>query len=135
LSDELAALAPDGPDVYFDCVGGAVSQTVMAGMRRPARVVECGQISTYDDEDGGWKVNIRPIHQNGLRFESFTPGQFTEFYPAALAQLAHWVDTGKLVVLETQHHGLAAAPLALIDQMHHGNVGKMVLTVADGPRS
>jgi NADPH-dependent curcumin reductase CurA len=132
LSEELQAIAPDGPDAYFDCVGGVVSQTVMAGMSLGARVIECGQISTYDDDDGGWKVDIRPIHQNGLRFQSFTPGHFAEFYPAALAQLSHWVDTGKVVVLETQRHGLEAAPVALVDQMHRGNVGKMVVTVAQG---
>jgi NADPH-dependent curcumin reductase CurA len=132
LSEELEALAPDGPDVYFDCVGGLVSQTVMAGMARGARVIECGQISTYDDDDGGWRLDIRPIHQNGLRFQSFTPGHFAEFYPAALAQLSHWVDTGKVVVLETQRHGLEAAPVALVDQMHRANVGKMVVTVGQG---
>lgn len=57
LSEEIKAACPERPDVYFDNVGGQTSQTVMWTMRHPARVIECGQISTYDDPDGGWLVN------------------------------------------------------------------------------
>lgn len=127
LADDLRAIAPGGPDIYFDNVGGPVSQAVMSTMRRPARVIECGQISSYDDQDGGWMVDIRPIHAGGLVFQSFTPSQFAEFEPAALAQLRHWLDTGRIVALETVHHGLESAPAAFIDLFRGGNIGKAVV--------
>jgi len=67
--EQLAKCIPQGPDVYFDNVGGKVSQIIMYQMQSSrARVVECGQISTYDDADGAWMVDIKPIHRNGLRF-------------------------------------------------------------------
>jgi NADPH-dependent curcumin reductase CurA len=127
LADDVRALIPNGPDIYFDNVGGAVSQTIMSTMRRPARVIECGQISTYDDPDGGWRVDVRPIHGRGLRFEGFTPALFSEFYPGAYAQLAHWANEGKVVVLETEYTGLACASDAMVDLFRSANTGKTVI--------
>lgn len=131
LADELRALAPHGPDIYFDNVGGSVSQTVMSVMRRPGRVVECGQISTYDDAGGGWTVDIRPIHANGLRWESFTTAHFNEFTPAAVAQMVHWVREGKIIPLETEYHGLEATPRAMVGLLRGDNIGKMIVTIAE----
>jgi hypothetical protein len=127
LTDDLRTLVPGGPDVYFDNVGGPVSQAVMSTMRRPARVIECGQISSYDDPDGGWTVDIRPIHAGGLLFQSFTPSHFAEFKPAAMGQLRHWLDTGRIVALETVHHGIESAPAALVGLFRGGNIGKAVV--------
>ena len=129
LAEDLTTLVPGGPDIYFDNVGGPVSQAVMSTMRRPARVIECGQISSYDDPDGGWMVDIRPIHKYGLLFQSFTPSQFTEFEPGATAQLRHWLDVGRIVALETVHHGIESAPAALVDLFRGGNIGKAVVQV------
>jgi NADPH-dependent curcumin reductase CurA len=129
---DLSAMLPDGPEIYFDNVGGAVSQTVMSTMRRPARVIECGQISSYDDPDGGWMIDIRPIHEHGLRLESFTPSQFSEFRPGADAQLRYWLDTGKITALDTTYTGLTAAPTAFVDLFGGANVGKSVV-VLDPP--
>ena len=130
LADELLAIAPAGPDVYFDNVGGSLAQAIMSLMRYPARVVECGQIATYDDSDGGWTVDIRPIHRNGLSFQGFSPSIFREWHPAARAQLAHWIQTGDLVVLESEYHGLATAPTAMLDLFRGANVGKTIVRVA-----
>jgi hypothetical protein len=132
LADDVRDLLPGGPDIYFDNVGGAVSQAVMSTMRRPARVIECGQISSYDHDDGGWTIDIRPIHEHGLRLEGFTPSQFGEFLPGAVAQLAHWLDTGRLVALESRYHGLEAAPSAFLDLFQGGNVGKTVVVTEPG---
>jgi len=130
LENELRALMPGGPDIYFDNVGGALTQTVMKQMQRPARVIECGQISTYDEEGGGWNVDIRPIHGNGLRWEGFTPVQFLEFFPGALAQLGYWLRTGKVIALETVIDGFENAPRSLAGLFRGDNIGKMLLQVA-----
>jgi NADPH-dependent curcumin reductase CurA len=131
LEGELRELMPMGPDIYFDNVGGALSQTVMKQMQRPARVIECGQISTYDEQGGGWNVDIRPIHGNGLRWEGFTPVQFLEFFPGALAQLGHWLRNGKIKALETVIDGFENTPRSLAGLFRGDNIGKMLLHVAD----
>ncbi|MCS6947299.1 MAG: NADP-dependent oxidoreductase, partial [Steroidobacteraceae bacterium] len=45
----LAAACPDGIDVFFDNVGGAILDAGLAHLRRHARVVLCGAISQYID--------------------------------------------------------------------------------------
>jgi NADPH-dependent curcumin reductase CurA len=131
LEQQLRELMPFGPDIYYDNVGGALTQMVMKQMQRPARVIECGQISTYDDQGGGWKLDIRPIHGNGLRWEGFTPVQFLEFFPGALAQLGHWLRTGKIIALETVIDGFENAPRSIAGLFRGENIGKMLLNVAD----
>jgi len=130
LAEDIRELLPYGPDIYFDNVGGAVSQAVMSTMRRPARVIECGQISSYLDPDGGWRIDIRPIHQHGLRLQSFTPGHFAEFQPGAVAQLAHWVDSGRLVSVESKRYGLESTPAAFIDLFNGANAGKSIVVLS-----
>lgn len=130
LGEAILEALQQGPDIYFDNVGGEVSQVVMRTMRHPARVVECGQISTYDDRDGGWKVDIRPIHERGLRFQSFTPAVFKEFVPAAQAQLLHWIDTGQLKPLQSEYSGLSAGATALTDLFRSATVGKTIIRLA-----
>lgn len=131
LAEEIKAACPNGPDVYFDNVGGETSQTVMWTMRHPARVIECGQISTYNEKDGGWLVNIWPIHMNQLRLESFVGYSYSEFFPAGIAQLAYWIEQGKIKSLETEMEGLENAPQAFLGLFHGANVGKMVVKVGD----
>jgi NADPH:quinone reductase len=129
FSKQLAALAPTGPTIYFDNVGGQVSHTIMNQMRRPARIVECGQISTYDDPNGAWMVDIKPIHRNGLRFEGFTPLHFREQWMSAIHQLVEWVNSGQLLPLETELHGLESLSDALAGIFRGNNVGKMVVAI------
>jgi len=126
---DLRAVLPHGPDLYFDNVGGPLSQQVMWAMRRGAKVIECGQVSTYDDEGGGWTVDIRPIHANGLRWQSYTTAHFAEYAAAGVAQLGHWLRTGRIVALETERQGLDALPAALIGVLRGDNIGKMVVTI------
>ncbi|MDF5727933.1 MAG: NADP-dependent oxidoreductase [Rhizonema sp. PD38] len=102
IAEEILSACPNGPDIYFDNVGGQTSQTVMWTMRHPGRVIECGQISTYNDQDGGWLVNIWPIHMNQLRLESFVGYSYAEFFPAGIAQIAYWIEQGKIKPLETE---------------------------------
>jgi NADPH-dependent curcumin reductase CurA len=130
LAADLEELIPGGPDIYFDNVGGAVSQTVMWGMRRGTRVIECGQISSYGN-DNQYRVDIIPIHMNGLRFEGFATPHFFELMPAAEAQLAHWVTVGKIIPKETNYDGLDSLPRAIAGQHRGENVGKVVVTVAE----
>lgn len=128
FADQLAAELPSGPDVYFDNVGGAVSQIVMRQMRRPGRIVDCGQISTYDDTTTAWNVDITPIHLNGLRFEGLSPALFIQDWPRARQQLQTWVEAGQIVPLQTRLHGLESLPAALVALFNGENIGKLVVT-------
>ncbi len=47
LSEEIAKVT-GGVDVYFDNVGGMVTDAVLPNIKRRARIVICGAISQYD---------------------------------------------------------------------------------------
>ena len=131
FSEDLRAATGKAPDVYIDNVGGSVSQTVMLQMNWPGRVLEIGQISTYDDEGGGWKMDLRPIHDNCLQFNGYHPLRFVDYFPGALAQLGHWLDTGRIKALDTVLNGIENAPKAFAGMLRGANTGKMLVHLAD----
>jgi NADPH-dependent curcumin reductase CurA len=49
LAERLAAACPDGVDVYFESVGGAVFDAVLPLLNLNARVPVCGVIAHYND--------------------------------------------------------------------------------------
>ena len=122
---------PNGPDIYYDNVGGQISQTIMWQMKYPARIVECGQISTYDDEGGGWMTDIRPVHINCLQWTGVTPMTFIDYFPGALAQLGYWLQSGRIIALDTVYNGIENAPKAFVGVLRGENIGKMVIHLAD----
>ncbi|KAJ5342284.1 hypothetical protein N7541_011408 [Penicillium brevicompactum] len=130
FADQLRSIAPNGPDLYFDAVGGQLSQTIMQQMRRPARVVEVGQIATYDDEKA-WTVDITHIHMNGLRFEGYQPNLWIDQWPKAVKELQEWVKSGAIQPLETEITGLESLPQALQALFEGQNTGKMVVLAKD----
>jgi NADPH-dependent curcumin reductase CurA len=131
FANELKQLIPEGPDIYFDNVGGELSQTIMNQMKRPARVTECGQISAYNEKGCSLMVDIRPIHSNGLRFEGFHPMLFVDQFPIALKHLYDWIDSGKIIVLETEWTGLESAPKAIVSMFSGKGIGKHIVTLGN----
>ena len=131
LEAELRECMPKGPDVYIDHVGGQLSQMIMSQMRWPARILEIGQISTYDDKGGGWTMDVRPIHNNCLQWTGYQPLIFVDYFPGALAQLGHWLQTGRIIALDTVFNGIENGPKAFTGLFRGENVGKMIVHVAD----
>jgi NADPH-dependent curcumin reductase CurA len=129
FEEELSEICPGGPDLYFDNVGGPISQTIMWLMHKPARIVECGQISTL--ETSGWLVDIFPIHMNQLTLTSVLGSAYREFFPGAISQLGAWLAAGKISSLRSITEGLEAAPSALAGLFTGANIGKTLIHVQD----
>ena len=58
IKEAIAAAAPNGVDVYFDNVGGDISDAVMSLMNRFGRISKCGAISGYNATE----VIVGPVH-------------------------------------------------------------------------
>jgi NADPH-dependent curcumin reductase CurA len=50
VDEALHALCPEGIDLHFENVGGAILDAVIPSMRIGGRIALCGMISTYNDE-------------------------------------------------------------------------------------
>ena len=135
LREDLAAACPNGIDVYFDNVGGRVLEAVLPLMRTHGRIACCGAVSQYDSATpapGPAGVPGQLIVKR-LRMEGFLVSDFIGEWAKAQEQLAAWVASGELKVLEDVVEGLESAPGALVGILAGDNVGKRMVRVAPDP--
>ncbi|XP_059908873.1 prostaglandin reductase 2 isoform X1 [Gadus macrocephalus] len=131
----LKECCPDGVDVYFDNVGGAISDAVISQMNSGGHVVLCGQISQYN-KDVPYPPPLDPRTQEtllrqGITRERFTVLSYMDQMDAALLQLSTWVRSGQLKVRETVVDGLENMGVAFCSMMEGGNIGKQIIKVSD----
>lgn len=130
LGKAIAVACPVGVDVYFDNVGGAISDAALFHLNTFARVVVCGAISVYNETSLPKGLAVQPflIRKRAL-MQGFIVFDFAEKYPGALAQLTKWLQEGKLQHRETLREGFEAIPQAFIDLFAGKNKGKMIVKV------
>jgi NADPH-dependent curcumin reductase CurA len=131
-SSHLRALCPEGIDVYFDNVGGPLTDAVFGVMNVHARVSVCGQISQYNAEEPAtgprllWRLIVTRAKVQGFLVSDYAPR-----YKEAAAQLAAWLKDGAIVYRETIVDGLENAPQAFLDLFDGKNVGKQLVRVSE----
>ncbi len=126
LDSDLMAATPSGIDGYFENVGGAVLDAVLARMNAFGRIAVCGLISGYN----GAPIpvnNFRSVLSNRLKIQGFIVSEHLEFWPTALEELATLVGSGKMKYRETVAQGIEAAPEAFIGLLKGRNFGKQVV--------
>jgi NADPH-dependent curcumin reductase CurA len=132
LRQALNAACPQGVDVYFDNVGGEISDQVMWLINQNARVVICGQISLYNLE----KLDVGPRVQPFLLVKrALMKGMIVTDYAAGFAeavkQLGQWLAEGKLKNAENIVEGFENAPQAFLGLFSGDNLGKQLVKVAE----
>ena len=129
---KLIALCPRGIDVYFDNVGGEITDAVIRLINVRARLVICGQISQYNlerPEMGPRWLRVLIVKQ--ARAEGFLVFQFADRFEEGLRQMARWLKEGKLKYRENIIEGIENAPRAFIGMLKGDNIGKQLVKVAD----
>lgn len=132
IERDLAQDCPDGVDVYFDNVGGKISDAVMTQLNRYARIPVCGAISTYNQEepDIGPRVQQTLIKKSAL-MQGFTVANYADRFKEGAQQLGSWLQEGKLTYRETIREGFENIPDAFLDLFKGRNIGKLLVKVAD----
>jgi NADPH-dependent curcumin reductase CurA len=128
---KLRELCPNGIDVYFDNVGGEITDAVIRAINTRARVAVCGQISQYNTEEP--QVGPRWLGQlvvKQAKVEGFLVSQFADRFDEGLKQISTWLREGRLHYREEIVDGLENAPQAFIGMMHGKNIGKELVRVA-----
>jgi NADPH:quinone reductase len=129
---KLKELCPAGIDVYFDNVGGAITDAVMRLINVKARISVCGQISQYNLE----KPEVGPRWLGQLivkqaKVQGFLVSGYAERFPEGLEQLARWLKQGKLKYREDVAQGIEAAPQAFIGMLQGKNQGKQLVQLSE----
>src|SRR5207237_4548118 len=112
VSAALREAAPNGIDVYFDNVGGEVSQAVVGRLAVGARIAVCGQISQYNLERPEPTFHPGALIVFRARMEGFLVTDYAHRYDEAAPRLARWVADGSIRYREHVTEGLAHAPRA-----------------------
>ena len=136
---QLAAACPDGIDVYFENVGGAVLAAVLPLLNTFARVPVCGLVAQYNATElppGPNRVPelMRAVLSRRLRVRGFIVWDFAHLQGEFEREVSAWVREGRIRYLEHRVEGLDNAPRALIDMLRGRNTGKVLVKVAaDAP--
>lgn len=132
MQTELAKACPDGVDVYFDNVGGNISDAVLSLLNKGARIPICGQISLYNLEksDVGPRIQGQLLTKSAL-MKGFIVGDYASRFQEGLMQLTQWVSENKLKYAENVVEGFENTPQAFIGLFSGENLGKQLVKVAD----
>lgn len=137
LDAQLDAACPEGVDVYWENVGGAVQAAVFPRLRDFGRMVMCGMIAQYNIAPGADASgappgpNLGPVVRKRLRIQGFIVSD-TGWgrYDAFLAEAGSMIREGKLKWREDVVQGLEAAPRAFIGLLRGENFGKLVISIS-----
>jgi NADPH-dependent curcumin reductase CurA len=135
MAEQLKAACPNGIDVYFENVGGAVFEAVFPLLNNFARVPVCGQIATYNASEmpaGALRTSqvTRAILTKRLTLRGFIVTDFAARQPEFLRDVSGWLREGRIKYREDVVDGLEKAPRALIGLLRGENFGKMLVRVA-----
>lgn len=130
----LDRLCPNGIDVNFENVGGAIMDEVMARMNNFSRMPLCGMISTYNDEGDFTPPKQFPaILMHRIRVQGFIVIDYMTRFGEAIADLSQWVMQGKIKFKVHIDQGLEHAPTSLKRLFTGDHDGKLLVQVSPLP--
>jgi NADPH-dependent curcumin reductase CurA len=126
----IAEACPDGVDVYYDNVGGEISESVLYNINKFSRTVVCGAISVYNKTEMPKSTSIQPfLIKTSSSMQGFVIFDYKDRHPQGIQQLAQWLQDGKLQYEETIQEGFETIPEAFIDLFDGKNKGKMLVKI------
>jgi NADPH-dependent curcumin reductase CurA len=130
ISRQLAGLAPDGVDVYFDNVGGDHLEAAIFAMNDLGRAAICGSIASYNSTEApAAPRNLYMLTTKSLSLIGFTITYFDHLRAEFAAAVGPLVASGELVFDETIVDGVENSLEAFRGLMRGENTGKMLVRV------
>ncbi|HZI69002.1 MAG TPA: NADP-dependent oxidoreductase [Hanamia sp.] len=130
MKKAIGVACPNGVDIYFDNVGGSISDAVISHINFHARIVLCGQISLYNSTEVPTGPRLQPmLLTRSALMQGFIVGNFKDRFREGIEQLSQWVKDGKLKYKETTIEGFDKLPEAFLGLFSGENKGKMVVKV------
>jgi len=132
MKQALKDACPNGVDIYFDNVGGDVSDAVLPLINKAARIIICGQISLYNLE----QPNVGPRPQPYLlvkraQMQGFIITDYAPRFAEGVKQLGQWLREGKMKYAENIIDGFENTPRAFLGLFSGENLGKQLVRVEE----
>jgi NADPH-dependent curcumin reductase len=133
LGAALDHACPNGIDVYWENVGGAVQQAVFPRLNDFGRMVMCGMVSEYNDILPRPGPNLMPVVRKRLKIQGFIVSDQWQRFGEYRAMAAPLVRSGELKYREDIVEGLDRAPEAFIGLLQGRNFGKLLVKLGEDP--
>jgi len=131
LRNALKKACPDGVDIYFDNVGGEISDAVLSLINNNARIPLCGQISLYNETQLPTGPRIQPqLLTHSALMKGFIVQNYADHFEEGISQLAFWLREKKLKYAEDITDGLENTPKSFIGLFAGKNLGKQLVKVS-----
>jgi NADPH-dependent curcumin reductase CurA len=130
FAKQLEAACPNGIDIYFENVGGAVQQTVWPLLNDFARIPVCGLIAQYNATRPMPGPDMFSVLRKRLLLRGFIVWDFAAKEADFLRDVSEWIRTGRLKYREDIVDGLENAPAAFLGLLQGKNFGKMLVRIA-----
>lgn len=132
LKQALKQVCPNGVDIYFDNVGGEVSDVLPPLMKFQSRTVVCGQIALYNLERVDFGPRVQPyLLVSSSLMQGFIVTDYQARYGEGIRDLARWLREGKLKYAEHIVEGFENTPRAFLGLFAGENLGKQLVKVAE----
>ena len=138
LPGRLAAACPDGIDIYYENVGGAVFEAVLPLFNEFARMPVIGTVAHYNATELPPGPNKTPLFLRAILTKRITVRgmivwDFADQEQDFLRDVSGWIRDGRVKYREDFVDGLENAPAALIGMLDGKNFGKLIVRVGHDP--
>lgn len=128
MTKAIAKACPNGVDVYFDNVGGEISDAVLFNINKFSRTINCGAISVYNNTEAPKSVSVQPfLVKKSSLMQGFIVTDYANKNKEAIQQLSEWLQQEKLHYTETIREGFENIPQAFLDLFEGKNKGKVIV--------
>ncbi|QLD10991.1 NADP-dependent oxidoreductase [Microbacterium oleivorans] len=132
VREQLATLAPEGVDVFFDNVGGDHLEAALDVMNTGGRIALCGAIAGYNStEKSPGPDNMANMITRGLSATGFTLGSYLHLSPEFTERMTGWFAEGRIAYDETIVDGIENTVEAFLAMMRGANTGKMLVRIPE----
>ena len=126
----LKNACPNGIDIYYDNVGGYISDSIFELINLNARIIVCGQISQYsgglDNPNPGPRF-LHHILYKRAKIQGVLARDYNDKMDEMLLEMTPWVKNGLLKYEETIIEGFNQLPDALNMLFLGKNKGKLIV--------
>jgi hypothetical protein len=134
VATRLGELCPGGINVAFDNVGGETLDAILVHIAQNARVVLCGMISQYNDEELQPQLrHVRNLVTRRGRMEGFIVLDYLARTAEAMTALQGWLASGELAFQEDIQQGMEQVPRTFLRLFRGENLGKQLCQIAEPP--
>lgn len=131
LEAEIRKAAPDGVDLGFENVGGAILDATLSCLSHGAKIALCGLISEYNSPEKVGARNVWQLIVHRATLTGFLVADYLPRFEEGAKQMAVWVSEGKLRFDEHIDEGIENALPAFLRLFEGTNEGKMILQLAE----